>query len=208
MPANRPYLIGLTGGIACGKSMAAAHLEALGATQLDADAISHALTAPGGEALPEIRTAFGDGVFNGDGTLNRRALGNLVFADPAARRVLEGILHPRVQRIMMSQVDQATADGVPVVVLNVPLLFETGMDALCDETWTLQVEPETQLRRLMERDGLTEEQARERVASQMSMEERAKRATVVIQNDQPLERLHAELSALYNNVLKRKVGAE
>ena len=208
MPANKPYLIGLTGGIATGKSAAASYLESLGAVQIDADEISHALTAAGGEALPEIRETFGDGVFRADGTLDRRALGALVFADPARRRALEGIIHPRVQRIMMSRVDEAAQNGAKLVFLNVPLLFETGMDALCDETWVVQVKPETQLKRVMERDGLDEEQARERIASQMSQEEKAERATVVVNNDHSLERLQAELNSLYNGVLRHKLNAE
>ncbi len=206
MPANRPYIIGLTGGIASGKTAAASHLQSLGATVIDADEISRALTAPEGEALPEIREEFGPGVFLPDGTLDRRGLGALVFGDTAARRRLEGILHPRVQREMMDRVDRAAEEGAKLVFLVVPLLFETGMDCLCDETWTVQVEPETQLKRLMERDGLDEAGARERIASQMSMEERAERATVVIRNDQSLDRMEADLTGLVNNVLKRKLG--
>lgn len=208
MPANRPYLIGLTGGIGAGKSTAARDLEALGAVQIDADEISHALTAAGGEALPEIREVFGDGVFREDGTLDRRALAGRVFRDPAWRIALEGILHPRVQRIMMSRVDEAAEAGAKVVFLNVPLLFETGMDALCDETWTIQVRPETQLRRVMERDGVSEADAQARIDSQMSQEEKAARATVVINNDHSPERLQSELSGLYHNVLKHKLSGE
>ena len=208
MPANRPYIIGLTGGIASGKSTAAAYLESLGAVQIDADVISHDLTAPGGEALEEIRETFGGEVFRPDGTLDRAAMAEIVFADPAARRALEGIMHPRVQRIMMSRVDEAAESGARLVFLNVPLLFETGMDALCDETWTLQAKPETQLQRLMERDGLDEAAAQERIDSQMSADERAKRATAVISTDCPLERTQAELNNLYHNVLKRKLDED
>ena len=208
MPANRPYIIGLTGGIATGKSTAARYLESLGAVQIDADEISHALTADGGEALPEIRETFGDGVFREDGTLDRRALANLVFSDPASRRALEGIMHPRVQRTMMSRVDEAAESGARLVFLNVPLLFETGMDALCDETWVVQVKPETQLRRVMERDSVDEAQAMERIGSQMSQEEKAERATVVVNNDHTVERLQNELSGLYHNVLKHKLSGE
>ena len=205
MPANRPYLIGLTGGIASGKSEAADFLTSLGAVQIDADEISHGLTAAGGEALPEIREVFGDGVFREDGTLDRRALGERVFAEPGYRRALEGIIHPRVQRIMMSRVDEAAEAGAKLVFLNVPLLFETGMDALCDETWVIQVKPETQLKRVMERDGLDEAEAQKRIESQMSSEEKVRRATVVINNDHALERMLYELASLYHNVLKHKL---
>ena len=206
MPANRPYLIGLTGGIASGKSEAADFLTSLGAVQIDADEISHGLTAPGGEALPEIREVFGDSVFRADGTLDRRALGERVFAEPGCRRALEAIIHPRVQRIMMSRVDEAAEAGAKLVFLNVPLLFETGMDALCDETWVIQVKPETQLKRVMERDGLDEAEAQKRIESQMSTEEKVRRATVVINNDHALERMLYELASLYHNVLKHKLN--
>ena len=205
MPANKPYIIGLTGGIGSGKSTAANHLESLGAVQIDADAISRSLTAENGKALPEIREKFGDAVFNEDGTLNRRALGDITFTDQTARRVLEGIIHPAVQREMMDRVDQAAEEGAKVVIFNVPLLFETGMDALCDESWTMYVKPETQLKRVMERDGLTEEQATARIESQMTSEERAERANEVVNAECALEKTLSELTSLFNNVLRRKL---
>ena len=203
MLANKPYIIGLTGGIGSGKSTAASHLESLGAVQIDADAISRSLTAEGGKALPEIREKFGDGVFNEDGTLNRRALGDITFTDQIARRTLEGIIHPAVQREMMERVDQAAEEGAKVVIFNVPLLFETGMDVLCDECWAMSVKPEVQLERVQERDGLTAEQAQARIFSQMSMEERNSRANRVINSDRPIEKTRAELASLYQQLLRR-----
>ena len=109
MKLNRPYVLGLTGGIACGKSYVARLLRQRGIPVLDADAISRSLTAPGGEALPAVRAAFGDQVFDGD-TLNRRALGEVVFADPAARKRLEGILHPLIISRMQRETE---ASGAP-----------------------------------------------------------------------------------------------
>ena len=132
MSANRPYIIGLTGGIGTGKSEAAKFLASLGAVHLDADAISHELTEPGGEALEPIRAEFGEGVFHEDGTLDRQALAQITFSDPARKRALEAILHPRIQRDIMRGIDRAAEEGAKVVILDVPLLFETGMDALCD----------------------------------------------------------------------------
>lgn len=203
MPASKPYVIGLTGGIGCGKSEAAQYLESLGAAHLDADAISHALTAPGGAALEDIRRVFGDGAFLPDGTLDRASLGRLVFTSEPARRALEGILHPLVQREMLRGMDAAAADGAKVVILDVPLLFETGMDALCDETWALYVGREKQISRVVTRDGLTREQAEARVDSQMPADERNARATHAVNTDQPIERTRAELSQLYHAALKR-----
>lgn len=204
MLASKPYVIGLTGGIGCGKTEAAKYLEELGALHLDADAISRALTANGGEALGEIRRMFGDGVFLPDGALDRPALGRLVFGNEAARRALEGILHPLIQRNMLRAMDEAAQRGVQVVVLDVPLLFETGMDALCDETWALYVtDREKQIARIVARDGLTPEDAVARIDSQMSMERRNALATHAVDTDRPIERTRAELEQLYRAALKK-----
>ena len=202
MHANKPFILGLTGGIGCGKSEAAACLRSLGAAHVDADAISRALTAPGGEALPAIREQFGDGVFYPDGTLNRAALGQIVFDSAPHRRLLEGILHPLVQHRVLSEIQAAGERGDRVVVLDVPLLFETGMDVLCDETWAVTADAETQLIRVMSR-GFTAEQAQARIDSQMSAEERSARATRTINTNRPIDRTQAELTSMYQQLLKR-----
>ena len=203
MSANRPYIIGLTGGIGTGKSEAAKFLASLGAVHLDADAISHELTEPGGEALEPIRAEFGEGVFREDGTLDRRALANITFSDPARKRALEAILHPRIQRDIMRGIDRAAEEGAKVVILDVPLLFETGMDALCDETWVLSADAETQVARVMMRDRVEREQVEARIQNQMPAEEKEKLATQVIPTERPMEKTQAELAALYQQVLKR-----
>lgn len=203
MPANRTYVVGLTGGIGCGKSEAAAYLQSLGAKHIDADAISRRLTAEGGAAIPELRRIFGAAVFREDGALDRRALGNLVFGDVGSKRALEGVIHPLVQREVMDEIAAASAAGTPVTVLNVPLLFETGMDVLCDETWTLSVPEQVQVERVRVRDGLTEEQARARIANQLPMEERNARSNRVINSNRPIERTRAELNQLYVQLLRR-----
>lgn len=211
MPASRPYVIGLTGGIGCGKTEAAKHLESLGAARLDADGISRALTAaPGSEgsphcgaALPRIRETFGEGVFRPDGTLDRAALAARVFSDAADRRKLEGILHPMVQRAMLDGMDAAARSGARAVILDVPLLFETGMDALCDETWALYAGRETQIARLAARDRMSREDAEARIDSQLSTQERVERATHAISTEQPIEKTRAELTQLYQAALKK-----
>ena len=202
MSANKTLIIGLTGGMGSGKSEAARHLVSLGATHVDADAISRSLTAPGGEALEPIREVFGDGVFFADGTLDRRALGAVVFADTAARHALEGIIHPRVQRIALEMADAAREAGEDAVLMDVPLLFETGMDALCDVTWVIAADIEERVRRVMSRDGLSREEAEARFASQMSDAERAARATRVISNDQSIEKFKSELTSVYNQLIR------
>ena len=203
MPANKPYVIGLTGGIGCGKTEAAKYLESLGAARFDADEVSRALTAPGGEALPAIRERFGDEVFLPDGALDRAVLGRLVFGSAPHRRALEAIIHPLVQRRMLEMLDAAAAEGKAVVILDVPLLFETGMDALCDETWALWLEREMQISRIAARDGLTRAEAEARIDSQMSAEQRNARATHAINTDQPLERTRQTLMQLYRQAERR-----
>ena len=203
MLANKTYVIGLTGGIGCGKSEAAHFLETLGAVHVDADAVSRALTAEGGEALGDIRRVFGDGVFRGDGALDRAKLGKLVFGNEPARRALEGILHPLVQRDMLAAMDAAARAGAGVVILDVPLLFETGMDALCDETWALFAPRDRQIARIVARDGLSPEDAVARIDSQMSLEDRNARATHVINTDRPVERTRADLEQLYRAAQRR-----
>ncbi len=203
MLANKPYVVGLTGGIGCGKSEAAQYLKTLGAAHLDADEISRKLTQPGGEALPEIRRIFGDAAFNEDGSLDRCSLGKLVFGNEPARRALEGIIHPLVQREMLARMDEAGEAGASVVILDVPLLFETGMDALCDETWALYLERDKQIDRVVVRDGLSREQAEARVDSQMPTEQRNARATHTVNTDQPIEKTRAVLEGLYRAAVKR-----
>lgn len=203
MPVSKTYVVGLTGGIGCGKTEAAKYLASLGAAHIDADAISRELTAEGGEALPEIRRVFGDGMFDQDGNLLRRKLGDAVFNDPASKRALEGIIHPLVQRRVMDGIDEASNRGVRVTILDVPLLFETGMDVLCDETWTMSADPRVQLERIRTRDGLTDEQAQARIANQLSMQERNARATQVIDSDRPIEKTRAELNQLYQQLIRR-----
>lgn len=203
MPASKAYVVGLTGGTGCGKSEAVRYLAELGARHIDADAISRAFTAPGGEAIPEIRRVFGDAVFHENGELNRRALHDLVFSSIAHKRALEGIIHPLVQRNTVDEIQAASEAGYSIVVLDVPLLFETGMDVLCDETWTMSVDEATQLRRVCERDGLSEEQARARINGQMPMVERNARANRVINSDRPIDKTRGELAQLYQQLLRR-----
>ncbi len=204
MSVNRNiYIVGLTGGIASGKSEAAKHLESLGAHCVDADAISHFLTGADGPLLTDIRAEFGDEVFYPDGMLDRQALAEIVFNDEDARRRLDGITHPSIQKAMLDEVEDAERNGEKLIFLNVPLLFETGMDALCDETWLINTDPDLQLNRLMQRDGFDEAQAQSRVRSQMSAEEKQQRASLVIDNNKSLEKMLSELQSHYNSLLKR-----
>ena len=200
---KKAYIVGITGGIATGKTTATDHLQSLGALVLDADVESRACTAPNGSALPAIRACFGDEVFHEDGTLDRHALGKIVFADIEKRHALEAIIHPMVQRKMLADIHDAGRRGEHIIFLSVPLLYETGMDALCDETWVLTVEREVQLKRLMERDSISREAAERRIDSQMSAEERISRANVVIRTARSIDQTRTEVAVLYRDLKKR-----
>lgn len=180
-------IIGLTGGIACGKSTISQTLRELGAVIVDGDLLSRELTAPGGAALPLIREHFGDGVFLPDGTLNRRALGSIVFADDEAREALDGIMQPLLHGLILRDIASARKAGRRVCVLDMPLLYEKGIDVLCDTVWCASLPVETQLQRLMARDGFTLEEARQRLDSQLPTAEKAARADVVIDTSGPIQ---------------------
>ena len=195
-------IIALTGGIACGKTTLANMLRELGAPVIDADAISRSLTAPGGEALPALREAFGSEVFQNDQTLNRAALAARVFQNPEQLRKLNAVTHPLIIERMQSEIERCRKSGAPVVVLDVPLLFETGLDRLADETVCVSAPLPVQLKRLMTRNGLTEEQAMRRIQSQMPLCEKEKLADRTISTDRPLEELRALMGRLYRQWLE------
>ena len=189
--------IGLTGSIACGKSNVSAALRDLGAAVVDGDLLSRELTAPGGKALPAIRQAFGGGVFHGDGTLNRRALGNMVFASGEDRARLDSLMQPLLRSLILRRMEEARAGGAKICVLDMPLLYEAGLDALCDTVWCVHLPRDEQIRRLMARDGLTLPQAEARLRSQLSSDEKAARARVVIDTSGSIDETRAMIPALY-----------
>lgn len=173
-------IIGLTGGIACGKSNISATLAELGAVIIDGDALSRELTVPGGVALPAIRAAFGDSVFHADGTLDRRALGQIVFSEDSALRRLDDVMQPLLLDMIRDRIDDARNAGHAVCVLDMPLLYEKELDSLCDRVWCAWLPAEMQLERLMARDGFTREEALGRIRSQLPTDEKAARADIVI----------------------------
>lgn len=191
--------IGLTGGIASGKSTVSAYLRRLGATVVDADELAREVVAPGTPGLRQVVAAFGEAYLDAGGALRRRALAARVFADPEARRRLDAIVHPLVARRLEEEVARARSRGERAVVLDVPLLFESGMDRMVDEVWLVAVPPAVQIARLRARDGLDEAGARARLASQMSLEEKLRRAHVVIWNDGPWEATRRRVAALWRS---------
>ena len=201
-------IIGLTGGIACGKSTISLTLAELGAVIIDGDVLSRELTAANGAALPALREAFGDGVFHPDGTLNRRALGSVVFADDAARDTLDGIMQPKLREMILRAVEDARTSGAAACVLDMPLLYEKDLDGLCERVWCAYVPRETQLARLMERDGFTREEAEQRLRSQLPAEEKAAKADVVIDTSGPIQYTKGSVISLYAKEVPDGVESE
>lgn len=196
-------VLGLTGGIACGKSTISLTLKELGAVIVDGDVLSRDLTAVNGPALPDIRRAFGDGVFHPDGSLNRRALGSVVFADDKARETLDGIMQPLLLTLILRDIEDARANDAAVCVLDMPLLYEKGLERLCDRVWCAYIPREIQLERLRQRDGFTQEEAEDRLRSQLPAAEKAARADVVIDTSGSMDYTKEYVIKLY----AQEVGA-
>ncbi len=186
--------IGLTGGIATGKSTAAAALRALGVLVVDADQVARQVVAVGSEGLAAVVARFGERVLLPDGALDRKGLGRLVVADAAARKELEGITHPRIRAAIAAQRDAAATAGEPVLVVEAALLVETGSWQHYDELWVVSCRPELQLARLMAREGLAEEQARAWLATQLPLADKEAVATRVIRNDADVAALRSAVA--------------
>ena len=200
--ASHVRVIAVTGGIGSGKSTLTALYRKLGAQVIDADAISRALTAPQGEALPAIRAAFGDGVFAPDGTLDRPALAGLVFGEGgAARRQLEGILHPLVIRHALAELARISATGAQVAIVEAPLLFEAGMDKVADAVICVTAPLAVRIRRIRGRDRLTHAQALARIQSQNPQELNMRLADYVLATDAPIADTRRRALALWQQVL-------
>ena len=195
--------VGLTGGIASGKSLVAAELARLGAVVIDADVLAREVVAPGTPGLTAVVERFGAEVLDGD-RLDRARLGSIVFADPTARRDLERIVHPAV-RARAAELERAAAPDA-VVVHVIPLLVETGQQDDFDIVVVVDADPETQVARLAARDGLTEDAARARLAAQASREERRAAADVVLSNQGSVTDLRGQIARLWPELNERGAG--
>jgi dephospho-CoA kinase len=177
------YRIGLTGGIATGKSTVSSILRNLGACVIDADRIAREIVEPGQPAYHDIVNHFGPAVLLANGKLNRPYLAQQVFSDPQALELLNRLTHPRVIERIEALIEQLAAGGYRLpIVLDIPLLIEAGMADTVDQVWLVTTDPETQLQRLMQRDNLTEAAAKLRIDAQMSLAEKARFAHHLIDN--------------------------
>lgn len=195
---GRPPRIGLTGGIASGKSTVAEMFAEHDVPIIDTDVIARQLVQPGEAAIGEIRDTFGRNVFDANGALDRGALRKIVFSDAARRKDLEAILHPRIRDATLAR--SAAADG-PYQIIVVPLLVESPMREFMDRVLVVDCETETQLRRLLARDAENEDQARRMLAAQASREDRLAIADDIISNDDDLESTRRQVNALHEKYL-------
>jgi dephospho-CoA kinase len=194
-------LLGLTGGIGSGKSTVADMFRDLGAVVVDADALARATLAPGTPGAAAVRDRFGAGLFDDAGVLDRKSLGALVFNDPGARAELEAIVHPQVAAGARARFDAARAQGVRLSLYDVPLLYEKKLERGMDAVVVVWAGPATRRRRLRHRDGLTDPEIDRRLAAQLPLEDKCRRADYVIDNDGSLEESQGQVKALFAGVL-------
>jgi dephospho-CoA kinase len=193
-------LVGLTGGIASGKSTVAAILRRLGAAIINADELSREVVQPEQDAWEEIIKTFGPDILQEDKTLDRRKLRKIVFDNPEARKKLEAIIHPRVRALAESRISELAAAGSSVIVYEVPLLFEAQIHLWLRPVILVACDLETQKKRLLERDHLTALEAQQHLDAQMSLEKKRKLADYVIENDGTREELEQQVRAVLQKI--------
>jgi dephospho-CoA kinase len=191
------YLIGLTGNIATGKSTVAKMLEELGATVIDADALVHDLQRKGTPVYDDIVAAFGPGILDRAGEIDRKALGSIVFADPEKLRTLESVVHPAVSIESMRRIAEAPT---PIVVYEAIKLIEAGRAEMCDALWVVTARSDVQLQRLMRDRHMSEAEARQRIEAQPPQSEKIKRATVVIDNSGSLKETRRQVITAFQAI--------
>ena len=194
------FLIGLTGGIGSGKTTVATRLKGLGARIVDADKIAREIVEPGEPALAELAEAF-DGVLNADGSLNRAELARQAFAAPDATEKLNSITHPRIRERTLERFAEARTDGVPVLVYDMPLLIENGEYKKMDHVLVVDSADEIRIDRLVNSRGLDEEDARRRIAAQISREERLAAADSVVDNSGTRDQLLQQVDTFWEQVV-------
>ena len=193
-------VIGLTGGIASGKSTVAQFLKELGVVVIDADKVGHEVLSSDAEAKQEVVAAFGEGVLTPDGSISREKLGRIVFGNPESLLKLNMIMHPRIAERVKARLEGYRKAGARVVVVEAPLLLEAGWASLVDEVWVTVASEATILKRLKERAGLSETESLERLRSQISVAERVRQADVIIDTDCDLGELKGRIAGLWQEL--------
>jgi dephospho-CoA kinase len=193
-------VIGLTGGIGSGKSTVSRFLADLGAVIIDADKIGHEAYLPDTGTWQKLVKTFGSGILADDNTVDRKKLGAIVFGDAAELKRLNAIIHPQITEIIKKQIADYRRQGAGLVVVDAPVLFEANAKNLVGEVWVVVSKEANVIKRAIARTGLPEEQIRSRIRSQLSNEERIKRAQVVIHNDGTAEDLQKKVHQLWNQL--------
>jgi dephospho-CoA kinase len=200
------FIIGLTGGILSGKSTIAQMLAEKGAAIIDADKLAHEAYKPKTKLNQELVDEFGTGIRKTDGSIDRKKLSGIVFDNPEALARLNSIVHPRIREIAQAKIEQLRKKGTAVVVLEAALLIEAKWTDLADEVWVALVPPEVAVKRLKERGGLSEDEARARIQAQLPAAERAKYADVIINTDCSLPEVRSQIDKLWKTVTKKEVS--
>ncbi len=196
-------ILGITGNIASGKSLIAGAFARRGAAVVDADRLAREIVTAGNPVLQQIVAQFGRAILLENGELNRAQLGQIIFADPAAREELNRITHPAIADLAIARLQQLKAKpGIPLVIYEAPLLFEAGAEGRVDRVLVVKVEPQVQLQRLMARDGLDESAAKQRIAAQMSQQEKLARADFIIDNSGTVEQALRQVDELWERLRK------
>ena len=192
-------IIGLTGSIASGKSTVSQMLKELGYPVVDADLVARQVVEPGTETLNSIEQAFGAEVIRADGSMDREKVGSIIFNDPASRKKLNDIIHPAIRREMLRQRQAFLDDGYETVIMDIPLLFESKLQHMVDKILVVSVSEQEQLKRLMERNGLAEQQAKARIASQLPISVKEQGADEVLDNNGSLDHTKHQLMRILAN---------
>lgn len=191
---ERPFVIGVTGNIACGKSTVLAMLRELGAETIDSDLLYHELIAPGRPLWSALRDRFGEGIVDAGGQIDRRALGAIVFSDPRALADLDAITHPAV---IAAAVDLIEKTDARVVAIDAVKLVESGMDRVCDRVWLVECSPEVEIERLMLRTGFSREEALRRIRAQPELDGKRDKADLIIDNSGDIESTRQQVRAAW-----------
>lgn len=195
-------VIGLTGGMGSGKSTVSQYLAEMGAFIIDADKVGHEAYEPNTDIWKELFKEFGKEIIAADNTIDRKKLGAIVFSNPESLNKLNGIVHPRMFEMMKVKVNRARQEGAQVIVVDAAILFEANWTPLVEEVWVVVADEDNVVKRAVARTGLPEDQIRSRMRSQMSNEERMKRADLVIYNNGDMEDLRTKIKELWKRFNK------
>ena len=195
------YILGLTGGIATGKSTVSRYFSDKGFAVVDADVVARRVVEPGTEGLANIVAHFGTEIIQTDGTLNREKLGAMIFADAKKRETLNSLLSDLIRRAIMADTATLVNANQPLIVLDIPLLYEAGYETHCDAVMVVYTTEEVQRKRLMGRNNLTEEEALNRIASQEPIEAKKNRADIVIDNNGTLNDTYEQVETWLKNTI-------